>query len=84
MSITLLAAAATLAYALSHSPPTMAVAHMLSGPRQPPWSMSAAPARIDWSFLDAAYIITCPNDDGSNPRLERALQLLRAVGLEER
>jgi len=38
---------------------------------------------IDWSFLDAAFIITCPNVDGSNQRLERALDTLDHVGLRE-
>lgn len=38
-------------------------------------------AAADWSFLDAAYLITCPDDDGSNPRLDRVLPLLRQVGL---
>jgi len=37
--------------------------------------------RIDWSFLDAAFMITCPNEDGSNPRVDRALALLEQVGL---
>merc|ERR1719310_2533655 len=39
--------------------------------------------RVDWSFLDAAFMITCPNDDGSNPRCDRALGLLDQVGLRQ-
>jgi hypothetical protein len=39
---------------------------------------------VDWSLIDAAYLITCPQADGGNPRLERALQSLRAIGLDSR
>lgn len=41
-------------------------------------------AAIDWSFLDAVYVITCPQPDGTNPRLGRAREILRQVGLESR
>ena len=41
-----------------------------------------APA-IDWSFIDAAFLITCPNADGSNPRFDRAWKQLEAVGLAD-
>lgn len=37
--------------------------------------------RIDWSFLDAAFLITCPKPDGSNTRLDNALTYLQDVGL---
>jgi len=40
-----------------------------------------AVASVDWSFIDAAYLITCPQADGSNPRLDRAWEQLEAVGL---
>lgn len=36
---------------------------------------------VDWGFLDAAYLITCPAPDGSNPRLDSARIQLDAVGL---
>jgi hypothetical protein len=36
---------------------------------------------VDWSFIDAAYLITCPQADGSNPRLASAWRQLEAVGL---
>lgn len=36
---------------------------------------------VDWSFLDAAYLITCPQPDGTNPRRETAMKQLEAVGL---
>ncbi len=36
---------------------------------------------IDWSFLDAVFLITCPKPDGSNPRLQTALSYLQEVGL---
>ena len=39
---------------------------------------------VDWSFIDAAYVITCPQADGSNPRLDRAWSQLQAVGLDTR
>jgi hypothetical protein len=40
--------------------------------------------KIDWSFLDAAFMITCPQKDGSNPRLERVMEQLQEVGLSDR
>ena len=33
---------------------------------------AAPPTASDWSFIDAAYLITCDEDDGSNPRLGQA------------
>ena len=39
-------------------------------------------AAVDWSFLDAVYIITCPSADGNNPRLQRARETLAGVGLD--
>ena len=36
---------------------------------------------VDWSFIDAAYLITCPQADGRNPRLDTAWRQLEAVGL---
>jgi len=46
---------------------------------------SAAVQRLDWSELvDAAYVITCPDADGSNSRLDRAMGMLRDVGLADR
>jgi len=39
--------------------------------------------RIDWSFLDACYVITCPQADGSNPRLDTAMEYLEEVGLKD-
>ena len=39
---------------------------------------------VDWSFIDAAYLITCPQPDGSNPRLDRAWSQLKAVGLDSK
>jgi len=39
--------------------------------------------KIDWSFLDAVFLITCPKPDGSNPRLETALKSLNELGLGE-
>jgi len=38
---------------------------------------------IDWGFLDAAFLITCPKPNGSNPRLATALTYLQEVGLGE-
>lgn len=38
---------------------------------------------IDWSFLDACFLITCPSSDGGNPRLHRAMTQLQAVGLAD-
>lgn len=40
-------------------------------------------SKTDWSFLNAAYLITCSSKDGSNPRLQSALDKLEAVGLGE-
>jgi len=37
---------------------------------------------VDWSFIDAAYLITCPQTDGTNPRLETSMKQLDAVGLK--
>lgn len=48
-----------------------------------PFLTQQALPSIDWSFLDAAFIITCPNADGSNPRLDKALAQLREVGLTD-
>ena len=45
---------------------------------------SAAYEAVDWSFLDAAFLITCPSTDGSNPRLQKAMTQLQAVGLSDR
>jgi len=39
---------------------------------------------VDWSFIDAAYLITCPQPDGTNPRLDAAWKQLQAVGLDSR
>ena len=39
---------------------------------------------MDWSFIDAAYLITCPKPDGTNPRLETAWKQLQAVGLDSK
>merc|ERR1719247_1251743 len=39
---------------------------------------------VDWSFIDAAFLITCPQADGTNPRLDRAWRQLQAVGLDAR
>ena len=39
---------------------------------------------VDWSFIDAAYVITCPQPDGQNPRLDTAWKQLEAVGLASR
>jgi len=39
---------------------------------------------VDWSFIDAAYLITCPSPDGSNPRLDRSWKQLQAVGLDSK
>ncbi len=39
--------------------------------------------RIDWSFIDAAFLITCPNADGSNPRLDKAWRQIEQVGLAD-
>jgi len=39
---------------------------------------------IDWSFVDACFLITCPQPDGSNPRLDRARRDIAAVGLADR
>ena len=37
---------------------------------------------VDWSkLLDAAYLITCPQPDGTNPRLDTAWKQVEAVGL---
>ena len=46
-------------------------------------ALAALPS-VDWSFIDAAFLITCPQADGSNPRLERAWRQLEAVGLDAR
>ena len=43
-----------------------------------------AVASVDWSFIDAAYLITCPQADGTNPRLDRAWSALKAVGLDSK
>lgn len=56
--------------------------HQHNGHRHRACSCSAAAdAKIDWSFLDAAYVITCPDADGSNPRLDRVRPALDEVGL---
>ena len=39
---------------------------------------------MDWSFIDAAYLITCPGPDGANPRLDTAWKQLQAVGLDSK
>ena len=39
--------------------------------------------RHDWSFLDKAYLITCPDQDGANPRLDKCMPLLESVGLAD-
>jgi len=38
----------------------------------------------DWSFVDAAYLITCPSSDGRNPRLDAAWRQLQAIGLDSK
>jgi len=48
-----------------------------------PSSMSEDMPAIDWSFLDACFLITCPSSDGANPRLHRAMTQLQAVGLAD-
>lgn len=35
----------------------------------------------DWSFLDAVYLITCPDGDGAQERLERTRDTLTKAGL---
>jgi len=39
---------------------------------------------IDWSFLDAVYLITCPNADPNGERLQTTKSLLEQVGLLDR
>jgi len=41
-------------------------------------------ADLDWSFLDAVYLITCPNADPNRMRLNRAIGILDDVGLADR
>ena len=36
--------------------------------------------KIDWAFLDAVFLITCPKPDGSTPRLERGAQKPQRAG----
>ena len=43
-----------------------------SGRRPHPRLCASPPTASDWSFIDAAYLITCDEDDGSNPRLGQA------------
>lgn len=38
---------------------------------------------LDWSFLDAAYLITCPNADPGSARLTRTLGILSDLGLSD-
>jgi len=40
--------------------------------------------RLDWSCVDAAFLITCPETDGSNRRVDRAMAMLDAIGLSSR
>ena len=44
--------------------------------------MDADPARLDWSFLSGAYVITCPNADPGSVRLTNALGVLARAGLD--
>jgi len=37
--------------------------------------------KYDWSFLDAVYLITCPNAEGGSNRLDRAKNILDKVDL---
>ena len=41
------------------------------------------PDVYNWDFLDAAYLITCPQPDGTNPRLQETWPLLQSVGLDK-
>ena len=52
-------------------------------PGSAPTDLKALP-RLDWSCIDAAYVITCPDADGSNVRLDRAREMLDAIGLGSR
>lgn len=36
---------------------------------------------LDWSFVDKAYLITCPNADPNSERLNKAKSILTEVGL---
>jgi GR25 family glycosyltransferase involved in LPS biosynthesis len=38
----------------------------------------------DWSFIDKAYLITCPNADPGSERLTKAKTILNSVGLLDR
>lgn len=40
-------------------------------------------AAADWSFIDESFLITCPDADGTNPRLEKTQALLQQVGLKD-
>ena len=39
---------------------------------------------LDWSFVDYAYLITCPNADFNSERLTKAKSILNEVGLIDR
>ena len=39
---------------------------------------------LDWSFVDKAYLITCPNADPNSERLTEAKSILTEVGLIDR
>ena len=42
---------------------------------------SGSSSSLDWSFLDAAYLITCPNADPNSTRLRSTLSILESIGL---
>lgn len=41
------------------------------------------PKEFNWSFLEKAYIITCPNADPNGERLTNAKSILAGVGLDD-
>eukprot|EP00967_Tisochrysis_lutea_P062652 scaffold80528_cov34-Tisochrysis_lutea.AAC.2 len=61
--------------------PARRMAHIQTARHRALACTAAADAKIDWSFLDGAYMITCPDADGSNPRLNRVKPALDEVGL---
>jgi hypothetical protein len=41
------------------------------------------PKSLDWSFLDATYVITCPNADEGSKRLTQTTSILDQVGINQ-
>ena len=44
----------------------------------------AATSKLDWSFIDAVYLITCPNADPDSVRLNNAKGILSDLGLMDK